>query len=68
MDDFILKEYLRPDLSGNLILLTDRNTIIFTLGRGFGLVVRAAGWHAGDPGAILGRDGFYAFGCIHPVP
>jgi hypothetical protein len=30
--------------------------------RGFGLVVRAAGWHAGDPGSILGR--VYTFGCI----
>jgi hypothetical protein len=26
---------------------------------GFGLVVRAAGWHAGDPGSILCRDGLY---------
>jgi hypothetical protein len=33
-----------------------------TVGRGFGLVVRAAGWHAGNPGSILGRDGLHAFG------
>jgi hypothetical protein len=32
--------------------------------RGFGLVVRAAGWHAGYPGSILGRDGLFTFGCI----
>jgi hypothetical protein len=31
---------------------------------GFDLVVRAAGWHAGDPGSIPGRDGLYTFGCI----
>jgi hypothetical protein len=36
--------------------------------RGFGLVVRAAGWHAGDPGSILGRDSLYTFGCIPPAP
>jgi hypothetical protein len=29
----------------------------------FGLVVRVAGWHAGNPGLILGRDGLYTFGC-----
>jgi hypothetical protein len=36
------------------------------MGRGFGLVVSAVGWHAGDPGSILSRDGFYTFGltCI----
>jgi hypothetical protein len=33
-------------------------------GQEFGLVVRAAGWHAGDPGSILGRDGLCTFGCI----
>jgi hypothetical protein len=27
-------------------------------------VVRAAGWHAGDPGSILGMDGLYTLGCI----
>jgi hypothetical protein len=27
-------------------------------------VVRAASWHAGDPGSILSRDGIYTFGCI----
>jgi hypothetical protein len=32
--------------------------------RGFGLVVRVAGWHASDPGSILSRDGLYIFGCI----
>jgi hypothetical protein len=32
-----------------------------TEGRGFGLVVRAAAWHAGDQGSILGRDGLYRF-------
>jgi hypothetical protein len=32
--------------------------------RGFGLVVRAAGWHVRDPGSILGRDSLYTFGCI----
>jgi hypothetical protein len=32
-------------------------------GRGFGLVVRAVGWQAGDPGSILGRDGLFTFGC-----
>jgi hypothetical protein len=31
--------------------------------RGFGLVIRAAGWHDGDPGSILGRDSLYTFGC-----
>jgi hypothetical protein len=25
-------------------------------------VVRVAGWHAGDPGSILGRDDLYTFG------
>jgi hypothetical protein len=35
--------------------------------RGFGLVVRAAGWHTSDPGSILGRDGLYTFGCIPPA-
>jgi hypothetical protein len=25
-------------------------------------VVKAAGWHAGDPGSILGMDGLYTFG------
>jgi hypothetical protein len=35
---------------------------------GFGLVVRAAGWHAGDLDSILGRDGLYTFGCIPPAP
>jgi hypothetical protein len=29
-----------------------------------GIVVRAAGWHAGNPGSITGRDGLYKFGCI----
>jgi hypothetical protein len=38
------------------------------LGQGFGLVVRAAGWHTGDPGSILGRDGLYTFGCTTPAP
>jgi hypothetical protein len=33
-------------------------------GQGFGLVVRAAGWHAGDPGSIRGRDSLYTFGCM----
>jgi hypothetical protein len=33
-----------------------------SLGRGFGVVVRAAGWHAGDPGSILGMDSLYTFG------
>jgi hypothetical protein len=28
---------------------------------GFGLVVRAAGWHANFSGSILGRDGLYTF-------
>jgi hypothetical protein len=37
-------------------------------GGGFGLVVRAAGWHAGDPGSIFTRDGLYTFGCIPPAP
>jgi hypothetical protein len=23
-----------------------------------------AGWHASDPGSIIGRDGLYTFGCI----
>jgi hypothetical protein len=36
--------------------------------RGFGLVVRAVVWHAGDLGSILGRDGLYTFGCIPPAP
>jgi hypothetical protein len=31
---------------------------------GFGLVVTVAGWHAGDQGSILGRDGLYTFGCV----
>jgi hypothetical protein len=26
-------------------------------------MVRAADWHAGDPGSILGRDGLCTFGC-----
>jgi hypothetical protein len=26
------------------------------MGQGFSLVVRAAGWHTGDPGSILGRE------------
>jgi hypothetical protein len=34
------------------------------MGRGFGLVVRAAGWHVGDLRSILGRDSLYTFGCI----
>jgi hypothetical protein len=29
--------------------------------RGFDLVVRAAGWHASDPGSILGRDGIHLY-------
>jgi hypothetical protein len=33
-------------------------------GWGLGLVVRAVGLHAGDPGSIPGRDGLYIFGCI----
>jgi hypothetical protein len=37
---------------------------IMIIDRGSGLVVRAVGWHAGDPGSIRGRDGRYAFGCI----
>jgi hypothetical protein len=40
-----------------------QSSVFFSLGRGFGLV-RVAGWHAGDPGSILGRDGLYTFGCI----
>jgi hypothetical protein len=36
----------------------------YSYGRGFGLVVRAACWHAGDPGSILGMDGLYTFGYI----
>jgi hypothetical protein len=45
------------------------NLVTFSLlGQGFGLVVRAAGWHVGDPGSILGRDGLYTFGCIPPAP
>jgi hypothetical protein len=39
-------------------------TFTYPYGRGFGLVVRAAGWHADDPGSILGRDGLYTFGYI----
>jgi hypothetical protein len=35
-----------------------------TMGREFGLVVRAGYWYVGDPGSILGRDGLYTFGCI----
>jgi hypothetical protein len=31
---------------------------------GFGMVVNSAGWHADDPGSILGRDRLYTFGCI----
>jgi hypothetical protein len=31
---------------------------------GFGVVVRAADWHAGDPGLILGRDRLNTFGYI----
>jgi hypothetical protein len=27
-------------------------------------VVRAARWHAGDPGSIPGSGGLYIFGCI----
>jgi hypothetical protein len=38
------------------------------LGRGLGLVVRAMGWNAGDPGSIVGRDGLCTFGCIPPAP
>jgi hypothetical protein len=37
---------------------------IFLFGQGFGLVVIAAGWLAGNLGSILGRDGFYSFACI----
>jgi hypothetical protein len=37
---------------------------IFMLWLWFGLVVRVAHWHAGDPGSIPGRDGRYTFGCI----
>jgi hypothetical protein len=36
----------------------------FVLGWGFGLVVRAAAWHAGDPSLILGRDSFYTFAAV----
>jgi hypothetical protein len=45
-------------------------TRIGSLGRGLGLVVRAAGnWHAGDnPGSILGRDGLYTLRCIPRTP
>jgi hypothetical protein len=32
--------------------------------RRFGLVVRWAGWHAGDPGSIPGSEGLYTFGCV----
>jgi hypothetical protein len=38
------------------------------MGQGFGLVVTAAGWHAGTLGSILGRDGLYTFVCIPPAP
>jgi hypothetical protein len=27
-------------------------------------VFTTAGWHAGDPGSILGMDGLYTFKCI----
>jgi hypothetical protein len=27
-------------------------------------MVRAAGWHTGDPGSIFGKDGLYTFICI----
>jgi hypothetical protein len=30
----------------------------------FGLVVRAVGWHTGNPGSIPGRDSLYILGCI----
>jgi hypothetical protein len=39
-------------------------TFIYLLGWEFGLVFRAAGWHAGDPGLILCRDGLYTFECM----
>jgi hypothetical protein len=35
---------------------------------GLGLMVRATGLHAGDPGSNLGRDGLYTFGYIPPAP
>jgi hypothetical protein len=36
---------------------------LFALGRALGLVVRAAGCHAGEPGSILCRGDLYTFGC-----
>jgi hypothetical protein len=30
--------------------------------RGFDPVVKAAGWHTGDTGSILGREGLYTSG------
>jgi hypothetical protein len=42
--------------------------VIFILGRGFGLVVGAAVWHAGDSDSILAMQGLYTFGCIPPAP
>jgi hypothetical protein len=37
--------------------------LVMGVGGGFGLVVRTAGWHAGDSGSILGRDSLYVFRC-----
>jgi hypothetical protein len=32
--------------------------------RGFGLAMRAAGWHANKPGSKPAIDRLYTFGCI----
>jgi hypothetical protein len=45
-----------------------KHTATCKAGRGFGLVVRAAGWHVNDPGSILGRDGLNTFECIPQAP
>jgi hypothetical protein len=64
----ITKCYAGPCISMSTAYTTSNNSTTqgnnSTLGWGFGLVVRAAGWHAGDPGSILGRDGLHTFGRI----
>jgi hypothetical protein len=47
-----------------VFVLVDLLLEIIMMGREFGVVVRAAEKHAGDPGSIPGRDGLYTFGCI----
>jgi hypothetical protein len=47
---------------------TQKSTHVLFMEQGFGLVVRAAGWHAGDSGSILSRNALNTCGCIPLAP